>query len=119
MTATLLTLGEPNLNGRTYTPDVVQEAIEKYLAKGKPIMVLSHFDDRTYMNGATNIENAVGNVENLRVEGNALVGDIRLFPGKEDFQHFSCRPAFIGKVSDDGVVTEAELISFGFTFDPA
>jgi len=117
MTTTLLTLGKPNLNGRTYMPDVIQEAINKY-PKDKPILVLDSFDDNAFRFGTANIEKTVGEVKNIRIEGDLLLGDVRVFEGKE-IHHLSCRPSFIGKVSKDGVVTEAELLAFAFTNDPA
>lgn len=115
MTTKLMTVNEPTLNGRTYSADVVQTAIDNYIACGKPIFV------ERFMGGSgqVNIENAAGIVEDLKIEGNSLMGTIKIFPGNEPLLGLSCRPAFIGKISKEGIVTEAELISFAFTADPA
>lgn len=118
MNATLLTLGQPNKNHRIYHPDIVKKAIEEYLekSKGRPPVVHA----KVQMTATQSIENIVGTVENIQVTDAELIGDVKVFPGKEPLLGLSCRPSFIGSFEEDGkTVKELQLISFFFTADPA
>lgn len=119
MKTTLLTLNEPNKNGRTYSSAAVEGAMKRYLAKGVPILVQSEFAANF---GQPCIEKTVGVIEDHVVEGNDLIGTLKLFPGMEHFTGLACRPSFIGTINGEtGEVNakDLELISFSFTTDPA
>lgn len=118
MKMTLLTLNEPNLNGRTYTSEVVQAPIDKF--QGGDVPVLKRFDGSKQFLGTDDIDQIIGCAKNLHIEGNALIGEIELSSEQiKEFESYSCRPAFIGKISTKGLVTDAELLGFAFTTDPA
>lgn len=109
-------MNKPNLNGRIYPSAAVKDAIDNYLASGKPICVHAECQ----MTATPLIENIVGTVENVKVTDIELTGDVRVFPGKEPLLNLSCRPAFIGTFEEDGkTAKELKLISFFFTTDPA
>lgn len=109
----LLTLNEPNLNGRIYSSEAVQKAIDNYKAPFIPVQ-MGFTAERE-----VDLEKTVGEAKNLRIEGNKLLGTIKLISGKEYFEGLSVRPSFIGKVSKEGVVSDIELLSMNFTNDPA
>lgn len=117
MNKQLLTLNSPNLNGRIYKTEEFQAAIDRFVAKGKPMLVQGGY---TAARGFS-IDDTVGTVENLQIVGDEVRGDIKLFPGKEVFANFACRPACTAKidVDEDGVIRDICLEYFFFTNDPA
>lgn len=115
MQTTLLTLNSPNLNGRVYSTEVVQEAIRKYVESGKPMLIQNGFTQRAEVD----LELVCGAVENVNIDGDKLLGDVQLFPSMKHLDFLSVRPSFVGKLDKDGVVTEATLLSFNLTSDPA
>jgi hypothetical protein len=116
MQTTLLTLNEPTLNGNIYTTDAIQKAIEEYVASGKPMVVHRKFIQQP----AVDLEKVCGVVTDLKCEGNALVGTVKVFPGEEPLLALSVRPSFLGKINEDRTtISDIELLSFNFTADPA
>ena len=114
----LLTLNKPNKNGRTYPTEVVREAIERYYSehKGHPVYIQQSFD---WPSHTVNVEKIVGKVEELIIDEDRLMGNVSVFPGKEDLLNFAVRPSFTAQLSEDGIVSDATLITFAFTPDPA
>jgi hypothetical protein len=60
----------------------------------------------------------VGEVHNIRIENDVLLGDVKTFR-EHELANLECRPRFLGQIDKNGIATELELISFGFTNDPA
>lgn len=116
----LLTLNKPNKNGRTYPTEVVREALARYKAqrtdRDLPFFVQSSFE---WPSHNVNLEMVVGQVEDVVIEGDRLLGNVRVFPGKEEFLACSVRPSFIAQLSEEGVVSDATLVTFAFTNDPS
>ena len=115
---TLLTLNKHNKNGRIYHKDTMQAAIDKHLASNKPMMI-EHPVEFPFHTPHVNIERCVGQVKNLQIEDNFLLGDISFFKDQEMYEGLSVVPKGIGIVSEDGAVTDYTLISFSLTNDPA
>lgn len=111
----LLTLNKPNLNGRIYPSEVVEDALRRFKESGKPLVVQS------CSSGADiNLETVIGTIENIEVNGDELLGVIKLFPEVEMLNNITARPTFIGKFKEGtSEVSEIELISFTLTNDPA
>lgn len=116
----LLTLNTPNKNGRTYPTEVVREALARYKAQRTdidlPFVIQDSFD---WPSHDVNLEKVVAQLENVVIEGDLLLGDVRVFPGKEEFLSWRVRPSFIAHVSKDGIVSDATLVTFAFTNDPS
>jgi hypothetical protein len=111
----LLTLNEPTLNNRIYTEDVVKAAMDKHIESGKQFIVLRESLTSTEVNLAS----VIGVVKDFEYTENALLGTVELFPGHEHMLNFHVRPAFIGMLNKDYMVSDLEFITFYFTKDPA
>lgn len=111
----LMTVNSANKNGRIYHGDVVQKALEDYLAKGKPMFVQTGF--HTARN--VSLENICGIVEDIEITDTEVLGNVRLFDKFSHMEGFDVCPSFLGKVDENGVVTDLELLSFNFTAYPA
>ena len=115
MKKTLLTLGSPNKNGRTYTPEAIRVAMNEYIAKGKPMFVHRHFIERPDVN----FDDVCGQVEDLEITETEMTGVVKVFPTDEQLLMLECRPSFLGKIAEDGTVYDIVFQSFNFTMDPA
>jgi hypothetical protein len=115
MKTQLLTVNSPNKNGRLYDGNMVREAMEAYLAKGKPVFVQTGFTQAAEIN----LENVCGLVEDIEVTDTEVLGTVKLFDKYMHLEGLAVRPSFIGKVDENGVVSDIELLSFNFTADPA
>jgi phospholipase/lecithinase/hemolysin len=122
MKMTILTLGAPNLNGRTYTKEAVEKALLQYKAKGKPLLVTDCLLDGPEVN----LERVVGQVINNEVTNTKWTATVQMLEtaaaqkfAAMNLEDFSVRPSFIGNVSDDGVVSNLVLNFVCFTNDPA
>ena len=77
MSVTLLTLNKPNLNGRTYTTEVVQKAIEECQWKVDQRRILLERESDSSCD--VNIENACGIITKLEIDGDFLIGKVEHF----------------------------------------
>jgi hypothetical protein len=114
MQVKLMTLNEPNLNGLTYSTDVVKKAIDEYIARGKPMLIQRAFSREA----GVNLENVCGEVKDIQFNDFEMSGTVHLFPNDEALRALHVRPAFVGRI-EEGMVKDIELLSFNFTADPA
>ena len=130
MTTTLLTLNKPNSNSRIYSTEVIETAIEKsrILLERKRLFVSAKMNSES---SGLNIENVVGIVKDLKIEGNNLIGEIDFLPELLE-KHFPShlpsfedqfnktlfvRPSGMGTVKN-GIISDYIINYFFLTDDP-
>lgn len=113
----VLTLNKPNLNGRVYSQEAVDEALKKL--KG-PVYVYASLEEvEAARNGA--IIPSLG-MATLSRENEMLMADVsftsQVFADEVSKGTLSVRPNGIGKI-EDGKVSDYEIESLMITNDPA
>ena len=129
ITTTLLTLNEPNKNGHVYTTETIQAALDKFENKDR-LFVTPTFSGTSDIS----LHEIIAKVNNARIEGNRLLGEIEFLPGLPAYdstyeqllkdEKISIRPKGLGGLrkqenSEFHEVTNYELIGFVLTDDPA
>jgi len=117
MNMTLLTLNKPNLNGRTYTTEVVQKAIDdcQWRVDQRRMLLERGYD----LSFDVNVENACGIITKLEIDGDFLEGDVEYFSDFEKFVGIPIRPKAMGTIDEHGIIHDLQFISFYHTDDPA
>lgn len=129
ISTTLLTLNTPNKNGRIYTAEVIQKAIDatQNMIPSAPGSVPLTAEMPQGIN--VDLEKVCGMVTNMRIEGDRLVGDVsvidrakNVFPDLESALlngDLAVRPTGIGVFDKQQKISEYTLICFAVTNDPA
>jgi hypothetical protein len=124
MRAKILELNVPNKNGRIYTTEAVQAAIEQ--TKGRDIFGSIGYPDD--FNGTVNLERVSHRAVNIRIEDGDVFADIKIMntpngkilkqlEGADVPLHF--RPAGFANIAADGTVSDYQIISIDVVHDPA
>jgi len=131
-TTTLLTLNSPNHNDRIYPSEVIEKAIEKSRKdmEERRLFVTSHL---SLERSEVNLEDAVGMITDIKIEGDNLIGEAEFSPVLLS-KHFPIhlpsfesqfnktlflRPSGMGTVKD-GLIGDDYIINhFFLTNDPA
>ena len=109
-TQELMRLDEPNRNGMIYPREVMEAAIKAY---GKKLPV---FITRSPSTGrGVNIEDTIGFIDDIRVEENRLVGEVKfsstLLNGI-DPNDFNVSLNGMGKIGEGGRISDFEIMGY-------
>lgn len=121
MDCKLLHIGVPNKNNRIYPIETVEAIIEQAKTRG-PILGQVGLPDDVLKVSMSNVSHMV---ENLRIEGEYLVGNIKVLDtpaGKvlaPILSNYEFRPCGTGIVSADGIVSDYKLTSIDALEDAA
>lgn len=116
----ILNLDVPNKNGRIYPTDVMERVIKNFESK----KVFGQLGLPT-ADAPVDVSKVTHYVDNLRIENGNLIGtahivsDNPLFYLDKEVTGFGFRPKGLGKIDENGVVTEYELLSIDLVRDPA
>jgi hypothetical protein len=113
MKTTLIPLNVKNLNGRIYTNESFSELKDRYCIE------IHNADNYS---AEVSLDKVIGEVENVRLENDAIVGEPKLLNIKHhDVEMYNellksgemvLRPKSIGNVSEDGHINNSIIVSF-------
>lgn len=122
-TAKIADADVPNKNGRIYTTETLQKAIDK-LPNAQCIGKIDMPAEDTYVR----VSEASHYVDNLQIVDGQLIGTIHVMPTEQGQKlaallgaglQFDYRTSGRGNVKDDGVITDFELYSINAVVDGA
>jgi hypothetical protein len=123
-TVTILKCDEPNANGRIYPREVVEKMVEQCEANQNRIFGTVGMPEGTSLD----ISKISHTVNNLRItEGGDLIGDVMVLSTPQgkvmqellEVGKYDYRTAGIGKIDENGVVSDYRLISISMVSDGA
>lgn len=118
----IIKLGVENKNGRIYTKEVFQKAIDEWKLKNGEYPIPILLPSRTTQSyfEQYDLSDVIGSAANPRIEYNIVVADVVPFEGKEEyFEGYSVVPSGIGEISDNREIFNYQITAFMLTNDPA
>lgn len=118
MKTPVLTLNIPNLNGRTYSQEAVDKALEKVAG---PIPLYRSVEEAIAAREGKNVP--ISGTATLVREADKLVADISFIDADFEKQivrgEIAVRPNGVGKIGEDGAISDYTIESISITNDPA
>lgn len=129
ITGTILTLDQPNANGRTYTTEVAEAIIEQArdrIAVGALLGEVGYPEGSSF--NSVDMNRVSHQVTDLRIENGQLIGVIKLLktPMGEiaekliyEAPHVGFRPRGHATIDKNGVVSDYQLVTIDLVANPA